>query len=270
MAAFHPFMRTHSASNETGFDQEPWSFGGTYEAICKKFIQMRYRLLPYFYTTFWQCYRYGTPMLRPLVFVDQENPETYYRNEEFMCGDHLLIAPVSAPGERSKQVYLPKGGWYHNWDDHYYNGRQLVEVNAPLTQMPLFIREGAIIPAWPQMQYVGEKKVKEMTLHTFYKEGNEESFIYLDDGDNMGYKNSHYRILRFELKGNKSSLRIRQHSIGQYTNALEKFKLIITGIPFHAHEFVVDGKVSRISERNRAIGKIKFTVDKNFHEIIVR
>jgi alpha-glucosidase len=270
MAAFHPFMRTHSASNDTGFDQEPWSFGSQYENICKKFIQMRYRLLPYLYTTFWQNYRYGTPMLRPLTFVDQNNIETHQRNSEFMLGDHLLVCPVTTQGARELNAYLPAGGWYHNWDDMYYSGSQEVKVAAPLKQMPLFIREGAIIPTWPQMQYVGEKQVKEITLHVFYKDGEENSNLYLDDGENMGYKNGQYEIIKFELKGNKSSLKIWQNSIGNYESKLEKYKLIITGLPFKATELTVDGRVLKISERNRAIGKIKFSVDKGFHEISLK
>lgn len=270
MAAFHPFMRVHSASNETGFDQEPWSFGPFYEAICKKFIQMRYRLLPYIYTTFWQNYRYGTPMLRPIVFADQENSETFYRNEEFLLGDHLLVCPVSKPGAKDRRVYLPSGGWYHNWDDRYYKGKKEYTIPAPISQIPLFIREGAIIPTWPRMQFVGEKKVKEITLHAFFKDGDEESFLYLDDGDNMGYKNSIYRIVRFELKGNRQMLRIRQHTIGNYTGTLEKFKLVISGLPFRPSEFVVDGKVHPVGSRNVAVGKYKMTIDHHFHEFIIR
>lgn len=270
MAAFHPFMRTHSASNETGFDQEPWSFGSLAESISRKFIQMRYRLLPYLYTTFWQNYRYGTPMLRPIAFIDQHNPDTYLRNNEFMIGDHLLVCPVTAPGVRSMNVYLPAGRWYHNWDDVVYQGGQEVHVETPLRQIPLFIREGAVIPTWPQMQYIGEKPVKEITLHIFYKDGEEDSFLYLDDGENMGYKSGHYQIFRFELKGNKSSLRVWQNRIGDYTGKLEKFKVVITGIPFNAFEYVVDGRVHKVSPRNRAMGKIKFTVDRNFHEIHIK
>ena len=159
LATFHPFMRTHSASNETGFDQEPWSFGPSYEAICKKFLQMRYRLLPYIYTTFWQYHLYGIPMLRPLAFVDQANIETHHRNEEFMLGDHLLVCPVTQPGARTKRVFLPSGGWYHKWDDTYFKGGQEITINAPLKQIPLFVREGAIIPTWPQMQFVGGWRV---------------------------------------------------------------------------------------------------------------
>jgi alpha-glucosidase len=270
MAVFHPFFRTHSASNESGFDQEPWSFGTFYEGICKKFILMRYRLLPYLYTTFWQNHRYGTPMLRPLVFVDQENEKLQNRNEEFLLGDHLLICPIAKQGQTEREVFLPKGGWYHNWDDVYFEGGEEIIVPAPIEQIPLFIREGAIVPGWPRMNYVGEKEVKEISLHIFYKEGEETSFLYLDDGENMGYKNGRYQIVRFELKGNKSSLKIWQNLIGNYGGTLEKYRVIITGLPFKPHEYLIDGRTFKINERNLAIGKIKFTVDRYFHEIILR
>ena len=270
MAAFHPFFRTHSASNETGFNQEPWSFGSFYEVICKRYIQLRYRILPYLYTTFWQNYSEGAPMLRPLVFADQNDVETYNRNEEFLLGDHLLICPVSKKGAVERKVYLPKGGWYHNWDDNYFTGSQEVTVPAPIGQIPLFIREGAIVPTWPKLNYVGEKVIKEVTLHIYYKDGDETSWLYLDDGDNMGYKNGHSRVIRFELRGNKSSLRIRRNSTGRYDGPLEKYKIVLVGLPFRSTEYTVDGRLYAITPRHKAIGKIKFTVDKNFHEIILR
>jgi alpha-glucosidase len=209
-------------------------------------------------------------MLRPLSFIDQNDVETHQRNNEFMLGDHLLICPVTIRGAREIKTYLPAGGWYHNWDDQYYKGSSEIQVAAPLKQIPLFIREGAVVPTWPQMQFVGEKMVKEITLHVYYKEGEEKSNLYLDDGENMGYKSGHYEIIRFDLKGNKSSLKIWQNTIGTYHGKLERYKLIITGLPFKAEDIIIDGRVTRISDRNRAMGKIKFTVDKSFHEIVVK
>jgi alpha-glucosidase len=126
-----------------------------------------------------------------------------------------------------------------------------------MKQIPLFIREGAIVPTWPKMQYVGEKQVKEITLHVFYKDGEETSHLYLDDGENMGYKNGHYQIVRFEVKGNKTSLKIWKNSLGNYQGKLEKFKLIIAGLPFKPKEYSVDGKIHQVGARNMAVGKIK-------------
>jgi alpha-glucosidase len=215
--------------------------------------------------------KYGTPMLRPLVFADQNNPEVHHRNEEFLLGDHLLICPVTKPGQQSRQVYLPSGGWYHNWDDAYFEGTQEIEVASPIKQIPLFIREGAVIPAWPQMQFVGEKVVKEVTLHVYYKEGQEVSWMYMDDGDNMGYKGGQSALVKFEIKGQKNEFRIWQNTMGSFpSDRTEKYKFVITGIPFNCSEFLVDGKSQKIGERNKAMGKIKFTVDKHFHTITIR
>jgi len=270
MAVFHPFCRTHSASNETGFNQEPWSFGQFYEKICKKFIQFRYRLLPYIYTTFWQNSNFGTPMLRPISFGDQGSTSAINNNTEFLLGDHLLIAPVFNANQSMREVSLPSGGWYHNWDNQYFEGMNPVNVNSPIEQIPLFIREGAIIPTWPHQNFVGEKHMKEITLNVFYKDGYELSQLYIDEGENMGYKNGQFKIVTFELAGNKSSLRIWKSKIGDYITKHDKYRFIITGILFKCSEYYIDGKAYKISEKNRALGKIKFTVDKYFHEVIVK
>jgi alpha-glucosidase len=270
MAAFHPFFRSHSASNETGFNQEPWSFGPFYERICKKAIQLRYRLLPYFYTTFWQNSRYGTPMIRPLGFYDQTDPFAVSNQNQFLVGDHVLVAPVYSPGQTETEVYLPNGNWYYNWDDKKHEGKNSIRVQSPIEQIPVFIKEGAVIPSWPQMNYVGEKHIKEITLNVYYKEGLETSQLYFDDGDNFGYKNGRYKIVTFELQGNKSSLKIWKNKMGDYKTAHEKYKLIITGLPFSCSEYIIDGRTHKLTPRNFALGKVKFSLDKNFHEILIR
>ena len=267
MAVFNGFMRTHSASNDDLFDQEPWSFGSKYERINKKFIEMRYRLLPYIYTTFWQHAQHGTPMMRPLSFVDQENPETHARNEEFMFGDHLLISPVVIENQENKNVYLPAGEWYFNWDNEFYHGGKEVNIPTPIDQIPIFIRAGAVIPTYPKIQFVGEKEIKELTLYVFYKDGEWTSRIYEDAGDNFGYKNGNFNVVLFEVKGNKKSLRIRQTINGNFTTEYDKYRLLIHGIPFHAQEYNLDGKIYNLTERNRARNIIKISAARSTHEI---
>ncbi len=270
MAVFHGFMRTHSASNEDNFDQEPWSFGTRIESINRKFIEMRYRLLPYIYTTFWQHSRHGMPMLRPLAFVEQLNPESYYRNEEYLFGDHLLIAPVVQEGQREKKVYLPAGDWYFNWNNACFKGLQEVTVPAPLEQIPIFIKSGAIIPTYPKMQYVGEKSIRELILYVYYKDGECTSEMYEDAGDNFGYKNGNYNVVRFELKGEKKMLRIRQIINGAFEPEYDRYKLLIHGLPFRANDYSTDGKLFQLTERNFALNVVKFTVPRGTHEIIIR
>jgi alpha-glucosidase len=121
LAAFHTFFRTHSAGNETKFNQEPWSFGSKYEFIIKKFIHLRYQMLPYLYTAFWQHSTYGTPIIRPLSYIDQTDMETHHRMDEFGYGDHIIVVPVVTPHTNERTVYLPKGTWYHLWNNHEYS-----------------------------------------------------------------------------------------------------------------------------------------------------
>ena len=104
MAIFHPFFRTHSSGDHG--DQEPWSFGEKYAELSRKAIEFRYKILPYIYTTFWQYVTKGTPMLRPLSFLDQHDYDTLHRIEEFGLGDLMLVCPISQPKVDGRWMYL--------------------------------------------------------------------------------------------------------------------------------------------------------------------
>lgn len=270
LATFHPFMRTHSASNETLFNQEPWSFGARIEHIARKFIQLRYHLLPYIYTTFWQYATRGTPMLRPLTFVAQYDTNTYHRSHEFMLGDHLLISHVSEPGMTEKNVYLPEGEWYYYFNDRKYTGGEEVTVPTPLTEMPLFIKAGAVIPKYPKMEYVGEKPVNEMVLNVYYSDQITHSILYEDAGDNYGYRNGQYNEIRFKQLSGPKYARLKKKYIGRFEAGYQKFRVIFHGLPFQATEYVVDGHVHKLGVRNFAVGTVKIVLDRAFEEVIIR
>ncbi|HEX5552778.1 MAG TPA: glycoside hydrolase family 31 protein [Chitinophagaceae bacterium] len=270
LATFHPFMRTHSASNETNFDQDPWSFGTKVETIARKFLRLRYRLLPYLYTTFWQYATHGTPMLRPLCFVAQNDPNTYHRDSEFMLGDHLLISHVSEPGMTEKSVYLPEGEWFHYWTDQKFKGGREITVATPLNELPLFVKAGAVIPKYPAMEYVGEKPVMEMTLDVYYSEENCHGVLYEDAGDNYGYLDDQYNVIRFKQIREHQQLRFKKKYIGHYQTDYRKFRIIFHGVPFKATEYVVDGQVHRLGVRNFALGVVKIVVDRAFEEVVIR
>lgn len=149
-------MRTHSSGDHG--NQEPWSFGEEALSIVRSFINLRYQLLPYLYTTFYQYVKRGTPMLRPISFLDIHDPDTYYREDEFMIGDRLLVCPVLQAGAEGRKIYLPEGPWYSLWDDSIVEGKKEVWVKCGLHQIPLFVKPGSVIPMYPTQQYVGEKK----------------------------------------------------------------------------------------------------------------
>jgi alpha-glucosidase len=270
LATFHPLMRTHSASNETGFNQEPWSFGSKYEFICKRFIQLRYRLLPYLYTTFWQYSHYGTPMLRPLAFVAQQDPQTYNRSHEFMLGDALLISHVDAPGVKEKEVYLPAGRWYYFFNDKAYEGGQLIKIATPLDEMPLFVKAGSVVPNYPNIQYVGEKQIDEMILNVYYSDQPTGSTLYEDAGDHYGYKNGQSNTIRFKQVSDKQQFRLKKKFFGQYQAPYKKHRVLVHGLPFTPTEYVVDGKVYKLNPRNFAVGVVKVVLERKFEELIIR
>ncbi|HWV72194.1 MAG TPA: TIM-barrel domain-containing protein, partial [Pseudosphingobacterium sp.] len=173
---FSPFMRAHSAGDTR--EREPWSFGEELEAINKKFIELRYKLLPYIYSAFWEQTKYGFPILRPVTMIEQEELGNIVREEEFSFGDKILVSPVVNPGQLTKRVYLPKGQWYNYWSHEQLNGGQEHDISSPLDQMPIFIRAGAVIPEFPVMQYVDIKQVEVLKLLVYYTDTEVNSFIY--------------------------------------------------------------------------------------------
>ena len=240
LGIFHPFYRVHSSGDHG--DQEPWSFGEECLNVFRKSVELRYQLLPYIYTTFYQYYNEGTPMLRPLVFFDQTDPETKDRDHEFLCGDHILVCPVVVDEARSRQVYLPASQWYHFWTNKLYEGGMEHKVNAPVDEMPIFIKAGGIIPRYPIQQYVGEKKIDTVTLDIYYKEGSEDSYFYDDDKNGYGYEQGDFNYSKFTLIGTQGQMEILQSNEGKYDSEIKNFKLNFIGIPSGVTEIKVDGQ----------------------------
>ncbi|MEQ8925562.1 MAG: glycoside hydrolase family 31 protein, partial [Fulvivirga sp.] len=132
LATFHPFFRTHSSGDHG--DKEPWQFEDKYLNIVRRFIELRYELMPYLYTTYWQYAEFGNPMLRSLSIAYQHDLETLNREEEFLFGDHILVCPISEKGAISRNMYLPEGNWVNFWTDEVVQGKTEITVNAPLDQ----------------------------------------------------------------------------------------------------------------------------------------
>ena len=194
-----PFCRNHKVID--GYDQEPWRFGKYYEDIIRKYLKLRYRLLPFLYTTLEEAHRTGVPLFRPLVLNYQDDPNTYNLDDEFMIGDALLVAPVVKPDVTRRLVYLPKGTWYDYWTNKKYEGGNTIAVDAPLETVPMFVRAGAIIPMGPEMNYVGQKPVDPITFNIYPDEkGNASATLYEDDGVSPLYKQDGFRRTSVNVK----------------------------------------------------------------------
>ena len=264
LGVFHPFCRVHS-SGEHG-NQEPWAFDEDVTNIVRKFIELRYQLLPYLYTTFWKYVDEGIPMLKSLVLFDQDDIHTHYRTDEFVFGDKILVCPILEANSRGRRMFLPRGNWYNHWTNEFVKGGKELWVDADIDSMPIFIKEGAIIPKYPVQQYVGEKTIEQVTLEVYYKEGKEESLLFDDAHDGYDYTKGRYSLRTFKLNGKSNELIIQQHKEGKYITSYETFLLKFHGLPFKIKTVQLDNVEIPFSEI-KLNGDNTMVIDKNFSQL---
>ncbi|GAC1470343.1 MAG: glycoside hydrolase family 31 protein [Ktedonobacteraceae bacterium] len=196
LGALSPFSRGHT-STATEL-HEPWAFGPRVEAICREFLRLRYRLLPYLYTLFWEAAQRGIPVLRPLLYHFPNDPATYQLHDQVLLGPSLMAAPVYHPGREHRHVYLPEGAWYDWWTDERINGPAHLLAHAPLERMPLYVRAGALIPSGPDLHYADEHPLDPLTLDLYPGDGT--LTLYEDDGHTFAHEQGHFSTTRYTLR----------------------------------------------------------------------
>ncbi len=230
VGAFLPFSRIHydsDAKSEIKQGQEPWAFGPGVEKISKKYIEMRYQLLPYLYNEFKEATESGKPVQQPLVYQFQNDENTYDISDQFMFGDSMMLAPVVKPGQTSREVYLPKdANWTDYWTGKEYTGGQTITVEAQLEHLPIFVKKESIIPTREVQQYTGEKPLTNLVLDTYLDKKASYTF-YEDDGATEEYKQGEYNQTKFDVErvGNKITFK-QKHEVNNYQDSkLEQYTL---------------------------------------------
>ncbi|MBC7973301.1 MAG: DUF4968 domain-containing protein [Verrucomicrobia bacterium] len=203
----YPLMRAHSSMKTE--QHEPWVFGEQTERICREYIELRYRLLPYLYTAFWQAATTGAPILRPLLYHYPNDRQTYALHDQVFLGEFLMAAPVYRPGVTHRSVYLPEGVWYDWWTGDRYDGATHILAYAPLERMPLYVKAGAIIPMQPVMQYVDERPLDELRLRIW--SGNGQYMLYEDDGHSFDYREGAWATTAYRVtaEGERTTLHLQ-------------------------------------------------------------
>jgi len=263
LGIFHVFCRVHSSGDHG--DQEPWVFGDEITDIVRKFVEIRYQLLPYLYTAFWKHINNGTPILKSLVLFDQEDPHTHYRSDEFVYGEHILVCPIQEPNAKGRRMYIPRGNWYNFWTDEVVEGGKEMWVDADLDSMPIFIKEGAVIPKYPVQQYVGEKNFDEITLDVYYKIGKEKSELYDDAHDGYDYRKGRYSLRTFKLTGKKKEFILQQHKEGKFDAPYSNFKIKFHNLPFTVKKVQIDNVDIELNGLNSK--EHTLTINKEFTEL---
>lgn len=195
-STFMPLMREHA--DQFALPQEPWAFGEPYTSMIRKTIELRYRLLPYLYSLFYIAHTTGLPVLRPLVMEYQKDPASRGLSGEFLVGEHLLVAPVTEPKAQAKSLYLPEGVWYELESRGIRQGNQWVTKKAPLGDLPVFVKEGAVIPSVePQLSTQGLlRKPIRLELYPLIRSLRSESLLVLDDGESLEGDRQVFRFIQ--------------------------------------------------------------------------
>ncbi len=204
---FCPIFRTHG----TRYNNEPWGFGKQNEEIIKSFIKLRYRLLPYIYTCARQVYDSGKSIMRAMAMDYPQDSRAREAYGQYMFGDSILVCPVTDYQARSWTVYLPEGGWYDLFTNEYYVGGCYLTVAAALDKIPVFVREGSIIPTAIPRDNASETMVGNIYVRTYGADCKEYLF-YLDSGDDYGYEEGQYSKWLFSCKGGVLKTELCNHS----------------------------------------------------------
>lgn len=205
LGAFTPFFRGHSATGQQ--DKEPWAFGEEVERRVRDAISLRYRLLPFWYAEFYRAAQTGLPVMRPMFLNYQQDENCYSRDAQFqfMLGEDLLVAPVLGEHDDFKKVYLPGGKWLDFWTGEVREGGHWTVEEAPIDRIPLFVKEGGIIPMQEVAQFVGEKTARELSLVVFPTASGRYS-LYEDDGVSCDYRSGVYSLTDFTVAQDGQSL----------------------------------------------------------------
>jgi alpha-D-xyloside xylohydrolase len=246
--AFTPMMRSHGE----GAPREIYQFGQKgskyYDAI-EKYINLRYRLLPYIYSTSWDVTASQSSMMRGLVMDFPNDKNGLDINDEYMFGKSLLVSPVTnamyvkPDGSekekiqvedfstiKSKETYLPAGAdWYDFWTAEKFSGGNKVSSQTPLDIIPLYVKAGAVVPVGPSVQYAEEKKWDNLEIR-IYPGANGKFVLYEDEHDNYNYEKGIYSTITFTWDDAKKTLTISDRN-GSFPGMLNErsFNIVVVG-----------------------------------------
>ncbi len=240
VGAFSPYMRNHKEFNATA--NEPWSYGEEAEAISKTYIGFRYKLMPYIYSAFYNATQNGLPIARSLSINYPYNEKVYNNiyQYQFLFGEALLVAPVTTQ-EKIKKILLPEGNWYNIHTDELLEGNKEFSNEYPIYQLPLYVKESAIIPMQSLVQSTKEKPSDTLVLHIFNGKQANTYYYYEDAGNNFDYKQDQFykRQIEFDPINKKIILQSKQ---GSFVSNYKKIAIILHGF---------DNKLQSITNNNK-------------------
>jgi alpha-glucosidase len=241
--AFVPVFRVHGDSSQK---RQPWLYGPVAEKAATAAIRLRYSLIPYIYSYEDIRRSSGVGLVRPLLFDWPSDPKVRNDVSSWMFGESLLVSPVVTQGATSKDVYLPAGRWTDWFTGKTYVGGQTAHLAVDArhwSDIPLFVREGAIIPTQPVMDYVGQHPVTQIAVDMF-PAGQRTTFDYYDDdGTTYDYEHGAYFRQQLSLERTAGGVRVSTgEAAGSYQPALKFYLFKVHG-----------GAASMVSDDGKAL-----------------
>ena len=229
-AALTPFFRNHNCDPK---DQYPWAFGPAVERICRDAIRLRYRLLPYIYTSFMESAETGVPVQRPLVYGFQDDPGAACVSDQFMLGGALMVAPVCQAGQVARAVYLPDATWVDWYTGKTYGGGW-VSMDAPPDRIPLLVRGGAVVPMLthvPDSTMKLRPQVLDLIIAVPADGESLTSALHEDDGLTFAFQRGAYRRTTFNVTraGDRLTIKATVAGDGFPEFRRNKFRLLFRG-----------------------------------------
>jgi alpha-glucosidase len=246
LAAFQPIDRDHTEKGSG--PQEPWVGGREQEDIRRRYIEERYRLMPYLYTAAEEMSRTGLPIVRPLFLefphaAADGHPLDLDAPNEFLFGADLLVAPAPFPEEPdSYKLILPPGEWFDYWTGERKTHAEAEVLHPTLGVLPVYVREGSILPMQPLTQSTSQMPRGPLTLRVYPGKPCSGS-LYQDDGITMDYKHGDFLRMNFSCAQTANSVQVRISSReGSYRPWWTQLKVEVYGWNFPSGYVTLDGK----------------------------
>jgi alpha-D-xyloside xylohydrolase len=201
--AFCPIFRIHGYQSKT----EMWNYGPEVDKVLREYDELRYRLMPYIYSSAWGVTSRGEILMKALPFVYPDDPSLRDISDQFLFGDSLLVNPVTEQNATARNVVLPAdANWVDFWTGQRYSGGQTIVAEAPLERMPILVREGSIVPMGPVVQSTSE--VEDPLEIRIYTGKDADFLLYEDSGDGYAYEQSSKATihLHWDNQGNTLSI----------------------------------------------------------------
>lgn len=257
-AAFTPVFRPHGTALEDldssvdSIESEPIFYPEPYKSIVRRYIQLRYDLLPFNYTLAYQQAKEGKPLTRPMFYYDNSDANLLKAEDQYMWGDNILVAPVLQNGTTERKLYLPKGHWYKYFTNAKVKGGQWINDLVDINNIPLYVKAGSFIPTRTNLQNTAGYQNDFLNV-TYYPDSADSSYtMYDDDGNtNMSLEKNKYELLHFEARVGERKFSLQMSSNGGNFENKPLHRTVILKIPALPREpgtVKLNGKKVKVEE----------------------